>query len=104
LQGAGYQLEAARRSFLPSLSLTGSVGVTGSELSELFRSGNLIWSIAGQLLQPIFQGGRLTAQVDIASGQQDEALHAYAETALTALSEVESALVVDELLAQREAA
>lgn len=104
LLSAGYQLDAARRSFLPSLSLTGSVGVAGSELSELFRSGNLIWSIAGRLLQPIFQGGRLTAQVDIASGQREEALHAYAETALTALSEVESALVVDELLAQREAA
>ena len=101
---AGYQLGAAQRSFLPSLSLSGSAGYAGSELSDLFSSGNLIWSIAGRLLQPIFQGGRLVAQVDIAGGQRDEALHVYAETALNALAEVEVALAVDTVLAQREAA
>lgn len=104
LLSAGYQLGAAQRSFLPSLSLTGSAGFAGSELAELFRSGNLIWSIAGRLLQPMFQGGRLVAQVDIAEGQRDEALHVYAETALNALAEVESALAVDTLLLQRETA
>ena len=104
LLSAGYQLGAAQRSFLPSLSLSGSAGYAGSELSDLFSSGNLIWSIAGRLLQPVFQGGRLIAQVDITEGQRDEALHTYAETALNALSEVETALAVDTLLAQREAA
>lgn len=101
---AGYRLGAAQRSFLPSLSLSGSAGYAGSELSDLFSSGNLVWSIAGRLLQPIFQGGRLVAQVDIAGGQRDEALHVYAETALNALAEVEVALAVDTVLAQREAA
>lgn len=104
LLSAGYRLGAAERSFLPSLSLTGSAGYTGSEFAELFNSGNLIWSIAGRALQPVFQGGRLVAQVDIAEGQRDEVLNAYAETALTALSEVESALAVDSLLARRERA
>lgn len=104
LLSAGYSLGAAERSFLPAFSLTGSAGFAGSELSELFNSSNLIWSIAGRLLQPVFQGGRLVAQVDIAGGQRDEALAAYAETALTALSEVETALVVDGLLQRREAA
>lgn len=104
LLSAGYQLGAAERSFLPSLSLTGSAGYSGSEFAELFNGSNLIWSIAGRALQPVFQGGRLVAQVDIAEGQRDEALSAYAETALTALSEVESALAVDALLTRREAA
>jgi len=104
LLGAGYQLGAAQRSFLPSLSLTGSGGYAGSELSDLFSSGNLVWSIAGRILQPVFQGGRLVAQVDIAEGQRDEALHAYAETALNALGEVESMLAVDTLLTRREQA
>lgn len=102
LLGAGYQLGAAQRSFLPSLSLSGSAGYAGSEFSDLFSSSNLVWSIGGQLLQPIFQGGRLRAQVDIAEGQQSEALHAYAETALNALSEVESLLAVETLLQRRE--
>jgi len=104
LQGAGYRLGAAERSFLPSLSLTGSAGYGASEFAELFNGGNLLWSIAGRALQPVFQGGRLVAQVDISEGQRDEALNAYAETALTALSEVESALAVDSLLDRRETA
>src|SRR5690606_27027622 len=104
LQSAGYRLGAAERSFLPSLSLTGSAGYGASEFAELFNGGNLLWSIAGRALQPVFQGGRLVAQVDISEGQRDEALNAYAETALTALSEVESALAVDSLLDRRETA
>ena len=52
----------------------------------------------------MFQGGRLLAQVDIAGAQRDEALHAYAETALNALAEVETALAVERLLQAREQA
>lgn len=104
LQSAGYQLGAARRSFLPSLSLTGSGGYAGPEFSQLLDGNNLIWSIGGRVLQPVFQGGRLVAQVDLAQGRRDEALQAYAEIALTALSEAESALAVDVLLTDREAA
>lgn len=104
LLSAGYQLGAAERSFLPSFSLTGSAGFSAATLSELFNSGNFIWSIAGRALQPVFQGGRLVAQVDIADGGRDEALGAYAETALAALAEVESALAVDALMMRREMA
>ncbi|WP_447044572.1 efflux transporter outer membrane subunit [Vreelandella sp. H-I2] len=103
LQAADYRLTAAERSFLPSISLSGSAGSTGSELADLFSSGSFIWTIAGNLVQPIFQGGRLRAQADIAGGQRDEAFYAYVDTALTALSEVETALAVDDLLARRVA-
>lgn len=102
LLASGYQLGAAQRSFLPSLSLSGSAGYASGELSGLFDSSNLVWSIAGQIMQPVFQGGRLVAQVDIAEGQQDEALHGYVETALNALAEVESMLAVDTVLERRE--
>src|SRR5690606_24070623 len=55
LIAAGYQLGAAQRSFLPSLSLSGSAGYASGEFSGLIDSSNLVWSIAGQLVQPIFQ-------------------------------------------------
>lgn len=103
LQAADYRLAAAERSFLPAISLTGSAGSTGSELADLFSNGSFIWTIAGNLVQPIFQGGRLRAQADIAGGQREEAFYAYVDTALTALSEVETALSVDDLLARRVA-
>ncbi|KAA0009757.1 efflux transporter outer membrane subunit [Billgrantia pellis] len=103
LRAADYRLSAAERSFLPSISLTGSAGSTGSELADLFSSGSFIWTIAGNIVQPVFQGGRLRAQADIAEGQRDEAFYHFVDVALTALSEVETALEVDNLLARRVA-
>lgn len=104
LLAAGYRLQAAQRSFLPSFSLSGSAGFSGAEFADLLSSGNFIWSIAGRLLQPIFQGGRLRAQIEATDAQRDEALFIYAETALNALTEVETALAIDGVLLQREQA
>ena len=101
---AGYRNISAKRSLLPSINLTGSAGTASSDLSDLTNGDFLIWSIAGSILQPIFQGGRLRAQVRLTSGQRAEALESYVETVLTALSEVETALAVDEQLARSEAA
>ncbi|RXZ66595.1 efflux transporter outer membrane subunit [Pelagerythrobacter rhizovicinus] len=106
LQAAGYRLTAAERSFLPSIELTGSAGTSSMELSNLLDPDFFVWSIAGRLLQPIFQGGRLRAQFELRAGERDEALQTYADTVLTALSEVETALAVEEFLVgqQRELA
>lgn len=104
LRAAGYRIDAANRSFLPSLTLDGSAGSSAVSFSNLFSSNFIIWSIAGQLLQPIFQGGRLRAQVDLRQGERDEAIERYAEIALQALFEVETALAIDGNLAAREGA
>ncbi len=102
LRAAGYRLTAAERSFLPGIALTGSAGTASMELSNLLDPDFFVWSIAGRLLQPIFQGGRLRAQVQLRAGERDEALQAYADTVLTALSEVETALAVEQFLAGQE--
>lgn len=104
MQAAGFRLTAGQRSFLPNLSLTGSAGLASSDLGDLLDGGSFIWSIAGALLQPIFQGGRLRAQVQALEGQREEAVEVYAETVLNALLEVETALAVEGYLAQRELA
>lgn len=104
IRATGYRIDAAEASFLPSLTLTGSAGTSAASFANLFDPAFLIWSIAGRLLQPIFQGGRLRAQLDFREGERDEAIEAYAETALQALFEVETALAVDPLLAAQEQA
>lgn len=104
LRAAGFRTAAAQRSLLPSLSLTGSGGTASNELGDLLDGDFFVWSIAGRLLQPIFQGGRLRAQVKLAQGQRDEAVELYVDTLLTGLSEVETALAVEDELAAREAA
>jgi hypothetical protein len=54
------------------------------------------------MLAPIFTGGALKAQVDLASADQRAALALYGQTALRAFSEVEGALASEQLLADRE--
>ncbi|WP_454883239.1 efflux transporter outer membrane subunit [Sphingomonas oryzagri] len=90
LSAADSSLAAQRAAFLPSVSLSGSVG-------QLFVNGLnydpvTIWSIGGSILAPIFEGGRLRAGVDVATAQRDEAALAYRGAALTAFHDVENAL------------
>jgi outer membrane protein TolC len=58
----------------------------------------------GNLLQPIFQGGRLRAGVDLAQAREMESLALYAASVLNAYAEVEIALAAETFLAEREAA
>jgi outer membrane protein, multidrug efflux system len=89
---ADARLAADRRALYPSLSLTASGGTTTDAVRRLLDGDFTVWSIAGTLMQPIFQGGRLRAQVDVADAQLREALEAYAGRVLTAFAEVETAL------------
>ena len=57
--------------------------------------------LLGNLAQPIFQGGRLRRQVDIARSRSEEALEIYTDAVLQAFGEVETALSVESLLRER---
>ncbi|MBV1691338.1 efflux transporter outer membrane subunit [Novosphingobium sp. G106] len=81
-------LAAARKRFLPQVRLTASLGATFSTLFDPIT----IWSVGGSILSPLFEGGRLTAQAEVAGAQRDQAAFAYRRTALTAFREVEDAL------------
>ncbi|WP_184648719.1 efflux transporter outer membrane subunit [Sphingopyxis sp. JAI128] len=88
-------LAAARKRFLPQLRLTSAAGAA---FSTLLADPVTIWSVGGSILAPIFQGGRLTAQADVAGAQRDQAAFAYRRTALTAFREVEDALAAVRLI------
>jgi NodT family efflux transporter outer membrane factor (OMF) lipoprotein len=96
---SGYRLEAAKAALLPGLRLTGSTGRLGQEIDDLLDSDLSVWSLAAGILQPLFQGGRLRAGVDVARAELEGLAASYAQTVLTALREVEQSLVADELLA-----
>ncbi|MDB5713292.1 MAG: efflux transporter outer rane subunit [Sphingomonadales bacterium] len=82
-------LDSARRAFLPNISLTGSVGLV---LSSLLPGSVSVFSIGGSILQPIFDGGKLRAQQDIAVSRRDQAAFAYRSVALNAFREVDDSL------------
>ena len=104
LGAAGFRVSEARRALYPRITLTGSAGTTSESLGDLVDGDFSVWSLAGGLLQPIFQGGRLRAAVDFAEADRDRALALYAQGILRAFAEVESALAAEHLLAAEEAA
>jgi len=104
LHAAGYRLADAEKNRLPGFTLTASGGATSDSLRELVDLDDFIWSLAADLAQPLFQGGRLAAQRDLARAEDAGALNDYAQTALTAFREVENALESERFLAVQVAA
>ncbi|MFQ5674945.1 MAG: efflux transporter outer membrane subunit [bacterium] len=95
---------SAKRALLPRISLTGSGGTSSNQLSDLLSGDFSVWNIAGNILQPIFQGGRLRANVKLAKSQAEVALFNYQQSALNAFAEVENALANERYLSQRQTA
>lgn len=102
--GAGLRAEEARLALLPGLSLTGSAGTSQSDLSDALDPSLIAARLIGNLVQPVFTGGRLDAQRLAAIAQAEVAVANYAGAALDAWREVENALTADILIAQQEEA
>ena len=92
----------ARRALYPRLTLTGSGGTASDQLGDLLDGDFRVWALVGGLTQPLFQGGRLRAGVDLADAAVRESAEIYAGAALQAYAEVEAALAAEEFLARRE--
>jgi outer membrane protein TolC len=99
---AGARWSQSRRDLYPSFSLTASSGTSSSGLIDAFNGDFFVWSVAGSILQPIFQGGRLRAQVQLRDAQSKEVAAQWAGAVLTAFAEVESALSTERFLADQE--
>ena len=91
LWAADWQLAAARADRLPAIGLTAQARYGGGDADVLFD--NWLLSLAGNLTAPIFDGKRRAAEVDRRLAVVDENLSAYRQTVLTAIKEVEDALV-----------
>ncbi len=95
---------AARKAFLPTISLTGGTGLSTEDLSRLVDQGSVVWSVAAGIAQPVIEGGRLKGEAALARARYDEALALYASVASTAFKEVETALAAEAFLKEQEAA
>ena len=88
---AFYQTNMAKAAFCPALSLSGLLGWTNGG-GVVANPGQLLMNAVLGLTQPIFAGGKLTANLKIAKLQQEEAANRYVETMLRAGSEVNDAI------------
>jgi NodT family efflux transporter outer membrane factor (OMF) lipoprotein len=101
LIASDHSLRSARAALLPSIGLGGSGGVA---LSTAFLAPITIWSASASLLSPIFDGGRLRAQVNAAKARRNQAAYAYRKAALTAVREVDDSLAATTKLEQQQKA
>ncbi len=93
LIAANAQIGVARAQFFPQLTISASGGVGGDSISSIFSpDGKTIYGI-GQLAQPLFEGGKLRGQLNIAKATQQEDVFAYQKTIATALHDVSNALI-----------
>ncbi len=104
LAAADQRLLEAKKAFLPSISLTGNYGTASNELENLLNRNFSIWSLAGNLVQPLFQGGRLTAAREQARYVVQEKVARYGQLALESFREVEVALAAEAYLRLVESA
>jgi multidrug efflux system outer membrane protein len=93
LIAANARIGVARALYFPTISLTGSFGVSSIDLSNLFTGPARVWSWAVPITIPIFTGGAISGQVKAAEAQQQQALFRYQQTIQTSFREVEDALI-----------
>jgi multidrug efflux system outer membrane protein len=94
LASATEQIGVAVASLFPQITLTGSgYGFQSNRTSNLFSSGSQFWNIGPNVFWPVIDFGKRRAQVDVENALQEQALISYERTVVSALEEVESALV-----------
>lgn len=95
------RITEAKTAKLPTISLTGSLGGAGANLADMVDPANVIWNVVTSAMFPLFDGGRLDAQIDAANAQQKQALAGYQKTALKAFGDIETALSNETIFRRR---
>ena len=104
LKAAGANIEVARASYFPSISLASSVGLSSGSLDNLFKSGSVGWSFGPSISVPIFDAGRLDANYDVAKIEREQTLAGYEKSIQTAFREVSDVLATRATLGDQLAA
>ncbi|WBS01989.1 efflux transporter outer membrane subunit [Pseudoduganella sp. SL102] len=92
IAAASAQLAATRDQLLPTFRLTAAGGIQSTELSDLLHGPTRLWRLAGTLVAPLYDGGRVQAATDSAAAQRNQALIAYENTVRQAFAETENGL------------
>ncbi len=108
MAAANAQIGVANAAYYPSVLLNPAVGVDSRRLSTLFSAPSLLWSIGVSIAQPLFDAGRIDANVDFARAGYELTAGSYRRVVLTAMQEVQDGITgsaaLDRALAQAQLA
>ena len=99
LVAANADIGAAKALFFPQFGLTSTLGSVTHDLSNLADKHSAIWSVVGGVLQPVFQGWRITSNYEAVKARFEQAVAQYQRSAQNGFREVADALVSIEKLA-----
>ena len=98
MAAANAQIGLARSAYFPSLGLSGLYGSDANKMGNLFSAPALLWAIGVSATQTVFDGGRMSANVDFAEAGYQQAVASYRQSVLTAFQEVQDGLNSDAAL------
>lgn len=90
---ANANVGVAKAAFFPQISLTGQFGAQSTALSSFLQGPATVWSLAGEVLQPLYAGGAIRSAYDLAWAQRSEAELTYRQTVQNAFGDVANSLV-----------
>lgn len=100
--GANYDLNVAKKALYPSLNISGSTTMSGDDIADIVDIDSLVWSVVGNLVQPVLDGTRRRNQVVINEVALDSSLANYLRIILAAYEEAENAITAEATLAEQE--
>jgi multidrug efflux system outer membrane protein len=86
------QVGIAMTAFYPHITLSGSGGWESRDIATLLNAPSAMWSLGGDLLQPIFNGGRNRANLELSRATYNESVANYRQSVLVAFQQVEDGL------------
>jgi len=99
---ANAQIGVARAAFFPTINLSPLAGVESSSLSTITNSSSFLWALGVSATQPLFNAGKIKANVKISEINYQSSIEYYRQTVLRAMQEVEDGLSGNILLAKAE--
>ena len=88
-----YEVQEAKAARLPSLSISSTLGAANTNINAINQLySNPLIKVGGGLTTPLFNGGKLTKNVEIKNAQQRQAVEEYSKAVLNAINETESSL------------
>jgi multidrug efflux system outer membrane protein len=93
LHAATARIGVAVADLFPKFNLTGSLGFAANDITKIGAQNSKFWSFSPSVTWPVFAGGKIRWNIEVQNALQEQALLTYQQTVLTALKDVETALV-----------
>jgi len=93
LIAANARIGIVKSLYFPSISLTGLLGFSNTDFSNLFKSSSFVWNAGGNLVAPLFRAGEISGQVDEAEAIQRQLLFNYLQVVNAAFGDAQNSLI-----------